>query len=317
MTLKNTLKNYFNSGSPDKRTKRRIGGLVIAITAVALVAALLVLTVSSIASAIANKKANAAGEGAPVSAAIETVSGNIDDIKANLNSLVTLVDGSGLVLTKNDVKTFAPENRTNIGDAKNPAYAYGISAISYKIDALIIEAYIAFDKMACDFFAANNTKIIVTEVYNTEGSQVTATFANALTVRLHTSDEEGTNNYPHTIYGDARYNWIYQNAANYGFVRVSNEEGEKDVFRYVGVVHAKAMGANKTISEYIEELKGMSAEAPKVVKSYTSKIDGAKVSEAKIYYVPYGESYALPNPDKFTFTASNVGDGYVITCFAK
>ena len=316
MTLKNTLKNYFNSGSPDKRTKRRIGGLVIAITAVALVAALLVLTVSSIASAIANKKANAAGEGAPVSAAIETVSGNIDDIKANLNSLVTLVDGSGLVLTKNDVKTFAfgkNGNRTPVGEDSggNPIYAYGCNSPSK--DALISEAYAAFDKMACDFYNnAGNHKIFVFKAYRTD-NDVAAAYANGLTVKLHTFD----NNYETSIYEDARYNWIYQNAANYGFVRVSNEEGEKDVFRYVGVVHAKAMGANKTISEYIEEFKGTSAEAPMVVKSFTSKIDGAKVSEAKIYYVPYGESYALPNPDKYTFTASNVGDGYVITCFAK
>ena len=312
MTFKNTLKNYFNSGSPDKRTKRRIGGLVIAITAVALVAALLVLTVSSITSAIANKKAAAAEEAAAAATAIETVSGDISIINANLNSKITLVDGSGLVIAESDVKTFAPENRTNIGDAEKPAYAYGISAISYKTDALMIEAYAAFDKMACDFFAANNIQIIVTKTYNTS-TPVNATYANGLTVKLHAFD----NNYENSIYGDARYDWVYENAANYGFVRVSNDEGEEDVFRYVGLAHAKAIGSNKTISEYIEELKGTSPEAPKKVKVKTSLEDGAKSVDAYIYYVPFGESYALPNPEKYDFTASNVGDGYVITCFAK
>ena len=314
MTLKNTLKNYFNSGSPDKRTKRRIGGLVIAITAVALVAALLVLTVSSIASAIANKKANAAGEGEPVSTAIETVSGDISAVNAKLNSLVTLVDGSGLVLTENDVKTFVSGkdgNRTPVGENSDgtPFYAYGCNSPSN--DALISEAYAAFDKMACDFYNnAGNHKIFVFKAYRTDNN-VAAAYANGLTVKLHTFDNFD-NKYETSIYGDSRYDWVYENAAEYGFVRVSNEEGEEDVFRYVGVVHAKAIAAKSTsekaytISEYIEELKATSPEAPKKVSAKTF-----------VYYVPFGESYALPNPEKYDFTASNVGDGYVITCFAK
>lgn len=311
MTFKNTLKNYFNSGSPDKRTKRRIGGLVIAITAVALVAALLVLTVSSITSAIANKKAAAAEEAAAAATAIETVSGDINAINANLNSKVTLVDIGGTTIAQGDVKTLVQTNRTNLGTAEEPIYAYGNNYPAS--DALLIEAFTAFDKMACDFYnEAGNYKIFVSKVYNVS-MQVNAAYANGLTVKLHAFD----NNYENSIYGDARYDWVYENAANYGFVRVSNDEGEEDVFRYVGLAHAKAIGSNKTISEYIEELKGTSPEAPKKVKVKTSLEDGAKSVDAYIYYVPFGESYALPNPDMYTFTASNVGDGYVITCYAK
>ena len=311
MTFKNTLKNYFNSGSPDKRTKRRIGGLVIAITAVALVAALLVLTVSSITSAIANKKAAAAEEAAAAATAIETVSGDINAINANLNSKVTLVDIGGTTIAQGDVKTLVQTNRTNLGTAEEPIYAYGNNYPAS--DALLIEAFTAFDKMACDFYnEAGNYKIFVSKVYNVS-MQVNAAYANGLTVKLHAFD----NNYENSIYGDARYDWVYENAANYGFVRVSNDEGEEDVFRYVGLAHAKAIGSNKTVSEYIEELKGTSPEAPKKVKAKTSLEDGAKSVDAYIYYVPFGESYALPNPDMYTFTASNVGDGYVITCYAK
>ena len=316
MTLKNTLKNYFNSGSPDKRAKRRITGLVIAITAVALVAALLVLTVSSIASAITNKKANQADEGAPVSTAVETVSGSLDDIKANLNSKITLVNMDGTVIAESDVKTFIKSNRTNVGTENAPEYAYGSASNSIYTDALIIEAYNAFDKMACDFYADNNLQIIVSRVYSTV-MQVSATYANGLTVKLHTSDEVGTNNFPNTIYGDDRYDWIYSNAANYGFVRVSNEEGYEDVFRYVGLANAKAIGNNTTLSEYLTSIRETSAESPKKVKAKPSLEEGAKNVDTYIYYVPYGESYDLPNPDKYTFSASDIGDGYIITCFAK
>lgn len=307
MTLKNTLQNYFNSGSPDKRAKRRIGGIVIAVTAIALVAAIIVLAVSSIAAAFKKPPA----EVPPPSNAIETYSGDISDINAHLNSKVTLVDGSGLVIAESDVKTFAFANRTNIGDAENSAYAYGSVAYNYNSDALIIEAYNAFDKMACDFYETSQTQIIVTKVYNTT-MQVASAYANALTVKLHSSD----NNYANSIYGDARYDWIYENAANYGFVRVSNEEGEEDVFRYVGLAHAKAIGRDKTVSEYINELKSTSAEAPKKVKVKLSP-DAKGSTEVFIYYVPFGDSYALPNAEKYTFSASNVGDGYVITCYAK
>lgn len=310
MTLKNTLQNYFNSGSPDKRAKRRIGGIVIAVTAIALVAAIIVLAVSSIAAAFKKPPA----EVPPPSNAIETYSGDISDINAHLNSKVTLVDGSGLVIAESDVKTFAPSNRTNVGtDAANPVHAYGCSAINYNKDALIIEAYNAFDKMACDFYNDNGqtTKICVVKVYNIEG-QAASAYANALTVKLHTFD----GNYENSIYGDARYDWIYENAANYGFVRVSNEEGEEDVFRYVGTVHAKGVGRDRILSDYISELKGTTAEAPKKVKVKLSP-DAKSSTEVSIYYVPYGDSYALPNAEKYTFSASNVGDGYVITCYAK
>ena len=311
MTLKNTLKNYFNSGSPDKVSKRRIAGLVIAITAVALIAALLVLTVSSIASAITNKKANAAEEGAPVSIAVETVSGSVDDINANLNSKVTLVDIGGTTIAQGDVKTLVQTNRTNLGTAEEPIYAYGNNYPAS--DALLIEAFTAFDKMACDFYnEAGNYKVFVSKVYNVS-MQVNAAYANGLTVKLHTFD----GNFENSIYEDDRYEWIYSNAANYGFVRVSNEEGNEDVFRYVGITQAKAIGNNTTLSEYLASVREATAEAPKTVKSMTSKVDGAKLPEAKIYFVPYGDSYALPNPDKYSFSASNIGDGYVITCFAK
>lgn len=314
MISKNTLQNYFNSGSPDKRAKRKICGIAIAVTAVALVAAILVLAVSGIASAISSKKA-AAAEGEAPSNAIETVSGSISDINANLNSKITLWDGTGVVIAETDVKTFAPANRTNVGtDAANPVHAYGCSAINYNKDALIIEAYNAFDKMACDFYNDNGqtTKICVVKVYNIEG-QAASAYANALTVKLHTFD----GNYENSIYGDARYDWIYENAASYGFVRVSNEEGEEDVFRYVGTVHAKGVGRDRILSDYISELKGATAEAPKKIKAKTSLDDGAKSTDVLVYYVPFGDSYALPNPDKYTFSASNVGDGYVISCFSK
>ena len=189
MTLKNTLKNYFNSGSPDKVSKRRIAGLVIAITAVALIAALLVLTVSSIASAITNKKTNAAEEGAPVSIAVETVSGSVDDINANLNSKVTLVDIGGTTIAQGDVKTLVQTNRTNLGTAEEPIYAYGNNYPAS--DALLIEAFTAFDKMACDFYnEAGNYKIFVSKVYNVS-MQVNAAYANGLTVKLGESVLKG------------------------------------------------------------------------------------------------------------------------------
>ena len=315
MTLKNTLQNYFNSGSPDKRAKRRIGGLIIAITAVALVAAIIVLTVSSIASAVGKKKADKGGEGEAPAIAIETVSGSKDDILANLNGKITLVDGSALTIAQTDVTTLVQTNRTNLGDEENPTYAYGCNYPSS--DALLAEAFVAFDRMACDFYTNNgSTKIFVYKVYNTT-NQVGATYANGLTVKLHTFEEDENGTYPNSIYGNDSYTWIYDNAANYGFVRVSNEEGYEDVFRYVGLAHAKAMGKNTVISEYIEALKATSAEAPKKVKAKTSLEEGAKSAEAFIYYVPYGESYNLPNPDKYTFSAGDIGDGYVITCYAK
>ena len=333
MTLKNTLQNYFNSGSPEKRAKRRIGGLVIAVTAIALAAAMIVLVVSAFASIGNGKdKGNADSDGGGAVASVETREANIDEINAILaNKKVGLDDNHLGALSESDYVVLNTNNRPKNMVDKNGVTIQIYGTFNQNLSALQTEAHAAFNAMTTAFYLSEGKCLMVTDSYST-GKSNTGFYASALAVQLnsatvlYTEDgaykglEEGA-----SIWDDPDYGWIYDNAHEYGFVRVSDAEGEENIFRYVGVAHAKYMEDKSsdddvmTLAEYLEDVKmNTSAESPRrISKVENAIVEGTKKADYYVYFVYHGDTYKLPNPDKYSFTVDNVGNGFIITCTAK
>lgn len=113
------------------------------------------------------------------------------------------------------------------------------------------------------------------------------------------------------------YSWIYENAADYGFVvrfpegkEGSTGERTRDyTYRYVGTPHAVYMKQNNySLEEYINELKSHTNESPVEVTV------GNKLYQ--IYYAPANPTgdTEVPVPSNKTYTVSgNNVDGFIVT----
>ncbi len=113
-----------------------------------------------------------------------------------------------------------------------------------------------------------------------------------------------------SISTDSSFAWIYENAANYGFIErypeaKSSITGVSDfdnAFRYVGEAHAKYISANKlSLEEYVELIKSNGANP--------TDIGGYKVKRIEI---PHGETIEVSIPSRATLSGDNVG-GIIIT----
>lgn len=258
-------------------------------TAVAFVLALVILIVSSIAFAVADGKnptATPSGDvGEELGGATVNKSAIIYDTSISSEDLDAMVGKSVLLL----------ENRTALS---NGLY-YGISPKNtLKLNTYVAEAV---DKMLVDFYEVNSDKITVNTADEDKCDLPLVTDA---------SDDGMTFNVERYIGNDksiaddqykATYQWIFDNAHNYGFIYTGNS------FRYVGVAAATYMRNNaknvKDYSAFVNVLKGNT-------KSNVS-VTINKVSYQMYYLAADGD---LKVPTNYVFNVIADGtDGYIVT----
>ena len=112
-----------------------------------------------------------------------------------------------------------------------------------------------------------------------------------------------------TSTGKGVYAWIYDHAHEYGFVRASEAEGEENVFRYVGVVHATYLeDKGQTVAEYLETLTNRGVSKPLAVS-----VRGAdnKNVNYQVYYLAGGEDKLVPEQYNYTVSGDNQG-GFIV-----
>ena len=201
------------------------------------------------------------------------------------------------------------------------------------------EAFIQFNKLACDFY--NETKlatIMIVGGLNTtddisadtetssDGAANTSTDSNksdnatglALDLQLYNSTD---NTYP-DFKGDGKYSWIAENCWKYGYVLrypadkadVTGNSGEVNHFRYVGEPFAEIMNKNNlALEELSDYVKKYTFENPLSFQSDNGKcyvlyyVAMSKETTTKIP-VPLDDSN---NEYSYTMSGNNI-DGYIV-----
>lgn len=288
------LTEFFNSGTVNQQNKRRLGAMLIAVTAVLLAVALIVLMVASIVTAVKNNRVvedepdDSEGSGIPSGYTTTTFA----EGQASNGTLLLIDAEHPYVGTESLVKI---ENRP-LADDGTPAYSAYLDSCMLTQDALN-----ALNAMAADFYAAKKDGwlyLIKTEY----GLNLT------LAYRSNKTDI--------SIYDSANakpvetYQWIYDNAHKYGFIQASAEEGKENVFRYVGVAHATYIVNNKmTLTAYLELVKTRTAS-----KSLQISVKDAenKTVTYRVYYLAGDAEMVVPEKYTYTVSGDNMG-GYIVT----
>lgn len=320
----NFLNEFLNSGTAEQQGKRRLGALLIAITAVLLAVALIILMVASIVTAVKNKQSD--GDDADVPSDSNTPPTNYTTTTFEASQVY-----SGNLLVLDDTHAYAgsaatvqpePDKRAQSTEKQN------LYRADYGDISLTQETLDAFNAMVLAFHEANKNDSGYTlgRLYldsniapksTTLSASTKAAVASGTVLILSDQAPESTEN-EKTIYdataktGQGVYKWIYQNAHKYGFVRASSVEGEENVFRYVGVAHAQYMNEKgKTVAEYVEILKAKTAQNP--LKITVKNTNGDSVVYNVYYLAVDSESMFVPtNPAAYTVSGDNMG-GYIVT----
>ena len=335
------LEKYFNTGSTDKQNKRRLGGLLVAITAILLVISILAMAgygAFSLVSGIINGfgKGNGGDGGESVNRDLVAVSPEQVATDAALNTIML----NSTVPTNMTVKKFSEVNRFKNGQDKNDGYIYKATLA----EGLQPEAETAFTAMMTAYQAQNSKDYIVWADKAYSETNNSGHYVNALAVAIGYEyyENEGDTETKVGAINSTDFKWIYDNAYKYGFVRVSATEGEENIFRYVGLAHAKYIADKQakskadnfyTIEKYLEELK---ATAPDNKKNITGikELGGKTTATYYAYYMAAidatapeapaeGESaatttgYRLPNSDKFNYSVMALEDGGYIVTYTK
>ena len=317
------LEKYFNSGSTDKQNKRRLGGLLIAVTAMLLAVAIVTISIGGAVMAVVGL---INGSKTPEEDADSGVNLNLNEVtlaeviaKAEENKLFTLSNAE-VTLTENDYTKLQRPNRPVADDGETKLYGCE-SADNF---ALQKDAFNAFNAFVTKFYEQKKlTNLYVKVAYNVTGGNVSY-YSNALAVKLDYVTNTDTYATAST-YGVKEYEWLYDHAHEYGFVRVSNAEGEENIFRYVGLSHAKYIeskqGKNDEsfygLEAYINEIKASTPDTPIKISSVKKGIGENSTTTYYVYYMPSAsEVFKLPN-DKYTYTVTDAGDGGYIVTYCK
>ncbi len=257
MTIIEKLEKYFNTGSTDKQNKRRLGGLLVAITAILLVLSIVAVSIGGVVALVAG---------------IVNSFDRPDDIvegDGGVNTLLVDVAASDLAssakFTTTVLENTVPANMTvsTFGDVKNNPYRFknGVDkegGYVYKAthkDGLQSDALTAFNSMLAAFHEQTTKDLVVwaNDAYSTDTGAVNGShYANALAVDIwyeYPDEANAENTKTAPIYGNTDFDWIFKNAYKYGFVRVSDATGEESIFRYVGLSHAKYIYDKQTKSK--------------------------------------------------------------------
>lgn len=313
------LETYFNSGSTDKQNQRRLGGLLISITALLLAIAILVTAIGLVVnlfSGLGNgPDDNGEDDGPTVNTHLLATSFEEVLAKANKNGYLSATSTEALAETS--YTTLRQTNRPKVTvDGKETNLYRCQNADNF---ALQNEAKAAFDALALEFYNKEGLNTLwVKLAYNIAGDNV-APYATAQAIMLDYSvsgnESEGS------IFGVEEYKWIYENAHLYGFVRVSNEEGEQNVFRYVGLANAKYIQSKQkkadtfyTVDNYLEEIKATNPNKTMSIKGVAKALGEKSTTTVYVYYMPTDSAeFMLPNNNKYGFTVDDIGTGYVVS----
>ena len=187
------------------------------------------------------------------------------------------------------------------------------------------EAADAFNLMMTDFYNAKKEKVNVVAAYSIDEDN-SENFKNALAVKLNfkNADDVSTSIYNANGAKDWKYDWIYDNAAKYGFVPITMQEENGNVFRYVGLASAKYIASKQgkvdleknedyTIADFLNEVRAGEITVRSVDVSLE---EDAKRTTHYIYFVSATPATAddvkLPIAGKYTYTVSKISDGYVV-----
>ena len=313
------LESYFTSGPTDKQNKRRLGGLLVCVTAILLVIAILVTSVAgvvAIVSGIINNISNTDNNDDGPSTNSHLVETTLEEVlaKVNTNKYGPLSSPANENLAETSYTTLRQTNRPKLPSGENLYRCQ--SADNF---ALQNDAFAAFNAMATEFYNKKGLATLwVKAAYSTSGSNVEP-YSNAYAIMLDYSVNGDASN--GSIYGVEAYSWIYENAHLYGFIRVSNDEGEQNVFRYVGLAHAKNIYNKQkkadtfyTLDAYLEELKATTPTNTISIKGVAKALGDKNTTTYYSYYMPTDSAtFWLPNDLKYGCTVDNVGSGYIVT----
>ena len=200
---------------------------------------------------------------------------------------------------ENRAKTNAQTNAFTVGN--KPAF-HGTA-----------ESVAALNKMLGDFYnATGDDNIYIANAYNAENSDEQDPLYNlGTTYEFKYFSAADVQNWSQrdSIYGVELYSWIYTNAYKYGFLTLSEIDGNTDqsnVFRYVGEPHSQIMKEKGlSLNKYLSWAKAYSYKKPSFVDSYTG-------SRYAIYYHKASETINVPTSYVYTLSGNSV-DGYIIT----
>ena len=306
------LTDFFNSGSVTQQKKRRMGAMIICATAVVLVIALVTLMVASIVTAIKgnqqddNPDDNAGG----IPNGYTTTT--IDPTQLKMGNLL-LVDADHACETVPTTVLF--DGHESRAKTEGGSIIYSIGG-RYNL-AATDETVRAFNAMIAAFYAdeqaGGDTNLYISNAYDQKAAnQASDLYALGTTIGLKyyvDFDTDASNIQP--IYGVEKYEWIYENAANYGFIQVSNAEGEEHIFRYIGVAHATYM-KNRNVATFAEYLTMVQTRTARSPLSITVKnADGSDV-RYNVYYLSATEEAVVPSEYSYTISGDNMS-GYIVT----
>lgn len=319
MNIIEKLEKYFNSGSTDKQNKRRLGGLLIAVTAMLLAVSMVAIAVGGVVAGIIELtdglKKQEEEEGGGVNTHLAEVALTDVTTKAEENTRFTLTNAE-VTLTEADYVRLQRPNRPVANDGATKLY--GCETADYF--ALQKDAFTAFNALVTEFYKQkNNTKLWVKMAYNTQGGNVSY-FTNALAIKLdYVTDTE--NYTTASIYGVKDYEWIYDHAHEYGFVRVSNLEGEENILRYVGLANAKYVQNQQkkskdnfySLETYLADIKATTPDTPIKISSAKKAIGESGTTAYYVYYMPADSAVVKLPTEKYAYTVMAIDGGYVVT----
>lgn len=293
------ITDFLNSGTVEQQNRKKLGALVICITAALLVVAMIVLAVFGIAGAIKNKGEEEGEETGP-QIPKGYVTTTIDPATVQQGTLF-LIDEAHPYTGTAQLVDFPAKGSSDRAQTETGGAVYS-GASGKKATA---EAVAAFNKMMQAFYDAKKDDCLYIRSIDASGTIFAFTY--------YVDFENEPDNRP-TIYNVATYKWIYDNAADYGFVRASDVEGEENVFRYVGAVHAKIMADKKlnTVAAYITYLQTKT----NVRAQVGATVRGADGKDVKysVYFIAADETPYVPEEGTYEYTvcSDNMG-GYIVT----
>lgn len=249
------------------------------VTLIALVAALVVLGVSSIVFALTDtpddvlEEADGTGDGAntPVSTGLKYDTVTADELDEMMDGLVEIKEKRTPMTGSDDVYY----------------YAWGS-------DKLRENTQKALDSLLMAYYKANsNTKVFVGGTEQTDNKS-------GIVVEIRKDASSFSEAEP--ITNDKTYGWIFSNAHKYGFIYEDNS------FTYVGVAAAKYMGGKGTLETLVTKLENNG----KNVSVTATEVGATKAASYQIYYLSTDAELKVPSEYEYTVLANGT-NGYVIT----
>ena len=222
----------------------------------------------------------------------------------------------GLLLTLNNAHRFTgtPSNLVNLQTRKDrpkipgtEINAYTVSGQQNSLLTATEETGKKLNEMLKDFYTATkNEYLIVCDAYNTALSDSQdSIFSAGTVVEFKYFSDPGDYAIKSPIAGAKDFNWLYNNAHEYGFVAVSSGSNQ---FRYVGELFATAIkNSGLSFDAFCAKLKEATYENPVF-------LDAAK--NYATYYCPI-DNVLVPTDYAYDTDGDNVGGVYVTVDFTK